>query len=199
MLDTSSYPTEIEIRGGEKVTVRLMESKDEPALKEFFLSLPPEERVNFRDDVTDPEVVHEWSINIDLNRVIPLMAWYEDKVVANWTLHHREHGWTRHHGHVRGIVHPKWRGKGLATLMVRELLGFANQINIERVVIELVEPQTDLLQRYQKIGFKIDAVLKNWVKDFDGRYNDIHILSMNLEPAWKKMEELVMDYGTHGG
>ena len=83
--------------------------------------------------------------------------------------------------------------------MVRELLRIAGSMEIERVVIELVEPQMQLLERYRKIGFKIDAVLKDWVKDFSGRYNDIHVLSTQLEPAWQKMENLIFDYGTHGG
>jgi len=199
MLDLTDYPKRLPLRDGYEVTVRITEPSDEAELKRFLLELPPDERVYFRDDVTDPKVIHEWTQNIDLDRVIPLLALDGNQIIANWTLHHREHGWTRHHGHIRGIVHPKLRGRGLATRMVRELLVFAGQLDIERVVIELVEPQRELLQRYQKIGFKIDAVLKDWVKDFSDRYNDIHVLSMKLEPAWKKMEEMILNYGTHGG
>ena len=189
----------MEIKDGSEITIKLTEPSDEEALKKFMLDLPESERVFFRDDVTDPEVIHSWTSNIDLKRVIPIMAIRDGKILANWTLHHQEHGWIRHHAQLRGIVAPDYRGKGIATAMVHTLLSFAKQLNIERVVVEFVEPQRDLLSRYQKIGFKIDAVLKDWVKDFRGRYNDIHVLSMQFEPAWRKMEELIYGYGTHGG
>ncbi len=200
MIDVSAYPKKLTLRDQTDVNVQIMRPELEDNLKQFFAILPASERVHFRDDVSDPAVIQQWSQNIDLDRVIPLIATDDnDEIVANWTLHHREHGWTRHHGHIRGIVTLKWRKKGLATQMVRELLRIAGSMEIERVVIELVEPQMQLLERYRKIGFKIDAVLKDWVKDFSGRYNDIHVLSTQLEPAWQKMENLIFDYGTHGG
>ena len=189
MIDVSTYPKSLTLRGETEVSVQIMHPRLEDKLRQFMGSIPATERVHFRDDVSDPEVIHQWSNDINLERVIPLLAINtDDDIVANWTLHHREHGWIRHHGHIRGIVTPKWRNKGLATLMVRELLRIAGSMEIERVVIELVEPQMQLLERYRKIGFKIDAVLKDWVKDFSGRYNDIHVLSTQLEPAWQKMD-----------
>lgn len=200
MLDVSAYPKKLILRDRSEVSVHIMRPSLEGKLKKFMKELPSSERVYFRDDVSDPEVIRQWSQVIDLDRVIPLVAMdVEEKIVANWTLHQREHGWTRHHGQIRGIVSRKWRQKGLGTKMVHELLRIASSTEIERVVIELVEPQKELLERYKRIGFKTDAVLKDWVKDFSGRYNDVHILSTQLEPAWQKMENLIFDYGTHGG
>ena len=157
MIDLSAYPKKKTITEDIEVTIRTLEPSDEEALVRFMLDLPPAERVHFRDDVTDPSVIHDWATNIDLDRVIPLLATVDGAIIANWSLHHREYGWTRHQAHIRGIVHPKWRTRGLGALMVYELLSIGKNLHFERIVIELVAPQKELLLRYKKIGFKTFA------------------------------------------
>ena len=83
--------------------------------------------------------------------------------------------------------------------MAFELLSIAGTIDIERVVVEFVNVQKRLLKTFKAIGFVQDGLLKSWVKDFEGKYHSLHILSMQLEPAWKRMEQMILDYGTHGG
>ena len=194
MLDLSDYPKKLPLRDGSEATVRPLELGDELKLMEFMSSIPYDESVYFRDDVRNPKVIEKWARHIDLERVMPLIALDGEKIIAEWTLHVNQHGWTRHHADIRGFVTPKYRGRGLATRMVKELLAVAGQLDVERVIIELVEPQQELLKRYQRIGFKVETVLKDWVKDLKGRLNDMYLLSMQLEPAWKKMESLVMEY-----
>ncbi|MFC2150546.1 GNAT family N-acetyltransferase [Calditrichota bacterium] len=199
MLDLAHLPKELEISDGRIITIRVLEGKDENDLYKFLCDLPQGERVYFRDDVTERKVVTEWVKNTDFQRVFPLLACDGDKIVANWSMHMREHGWTRHLANIRGIVKPDYRGFGIAAQMVYELLGIAGQVDIERVVIELVSPQARVLELYKGLGFTVEAVLKQWVKDFKGKYHDQYILTMQLEPAWKKMEDMILNYGTHGG
>lgn len=200
-IDLSKYPKQFTLRDGRIVTVRTNDpATDEKLLSDYMISLPDSERIYFRDDVLDPSVIEKWVQRGDLNTTIPLLAVSEEgKIVSSWTLHHREHGWTRQNAFLRGTVHPDWRQKGLAAYIIRELLKIAGDLDIERVVIELVSPQGGLLKRYTDMGFEMDATLKHWVKDFKDRYHDLHIISMKLEPAWRKMEAMIADYGTHGG
>lgn len=199
MLNLTDYPKKMRLNDGRRIEVSVLSSSDEEPLMKFMNDLPPDERTRFRHDVTNPAVIHEWTHVIDLKNVVPLIARHENEIIANWSLHHKEHGWTRHHSNIRGIVAPKWRGYGLATLMVHELLAIAGQMEIENLVIQLIGSQKKELEKYQTVGFEVAAVLQNWIKDFQGRYHDMVILSMKLEPAWKKMEEMILDYGTHGG
>jgi len=199
MLDLSTYPKQVRLSDDQEVVVRVLEPGDEAELARFMKGLPPEERVYFRDDVTDPAVIHEWVHSSNLNKVIPLVALHQENIIADWSMHLREYGWTRHLAGLRGIVHPDHRRKGLAALMVYELLSIAQKLEVERVVIDLVSPQKGLLTHFASLGFTVEAVLKDWAKDWGDRYNDVLILSMKLEPAWKKMEELIWEYGTHGG
>jgi GNAT superfamily N-acetyltransferase len=189
----------VNLRNGQQVTVRILEPADEKNLLQFMKNLPARERLYFRDDVTDQTVIHGWCHDIRLDRIIPVLAVREDEIIASWSLHMREHGWTRHLANIRGIVHPNYRQFGLATIIIYELLSLAQELELERVVIELVSPQRRLLRHFQSLGFEVVSVLKDWIKDKKGQYHDLQMLSMKIEPAWRRMEELILDYGTHGG
>jgi N-acetylglutamate synthase-like GNAT family acetyltransferase len=199
MVDLCNFSKTFECKDGKEIVIRCLEKSDEEELVRFMAELPPNERIYFRDDVTDKDVIHRWLYETTHDQVIPLIATRDGEIVANWSLHLSDQFWTRHMVHIRGIVGPNYRGIGISDKIVYELLSIAGQLDIERVVIELVAQQKRLLSRFNNIGFKLEAVLKDWAKDHSGRYNDLLILTMELEPAWKKMEEMILDYGTHGG
>lgn len=199
MVDVSAFPKTFKYLEDQEMVIRIPGKEDENELLRFMRELPPNERIYFRDDVTDPEVIRHWVHETDLSKVIPLISLYEGQIVANWSLHLTKCRWTRHLAHIRGVVAPKYREHGIAAKMVYELLTLAGDLDIERLVIELVAQQKSLLAHFTDIGFKLEAVFKDWVKDHSGNYNDLLILTMKLEPAWKKMEELIWEYGTHGG
>jgi len=199
MVDVSAFPKTFKYLDGHEMVIRILCKEDEKGLLRFMQELPPDERIYFRDDVTDPEVIRHWVHDTDLNSVIPLIALHEGEIIANWSLHLTQRLWTRHLAHIRGVVAHKYREHGIAAKMVYELLTLAGDLDIERLVIELVAQQKSLLAHFTDIGFKLEAVLKDWAKDHSGNYNDLLILTMKLEPAWKKMEELIWEYGTHGG
>lgn len=199
MTKSKNYPKAVQLHNGEEVIIRRLAPDDESELLRFMKSLPARERVYFRDDVTNPKVINGWCNESRRDKIIPLIATKDDKIVASWSMHMRDHGWTRHLADLRGIIHPKLRRQGLGALMVYELLSLSKRMDVERVVIELVKPQQKLLKHFEGIGFSVVAILSNWIKDTKGKYQDLHILSMQLEPAWKKMEEMILDYGTHGG
>ncbi|MDP8240643.1 MAG: GNAT family N-acetyltransferase [Candidatus Hatepunaea meridiana] len=199
MIDLSAFPKTRKLKDGKEIIIRSLEKTDEDKLLRFMKALPTDERMYFRDDVTDPAVIHKWVYETDTSQVIPLVATYNGELISSWSLHLTDLFWTRHLAHIRGIVAPEYRGYRISSKMVYELLTIAGDLNIERVVIELAAQQKRLLARFTNIGFQLEAVLKDWAKDHSGQYNDLLILTMKLEPAWKKLEELILDYETHGG
>lgn len=83
--------------------------------------------------------------------------------------------------------------------MIRELLSIATLLDIERVAVELVRPQRGQISHFTHIGFQIVAELPNWVKDPEGNYQDMVIIAMEVEPAWRKMEEILQDFDAQAG
>jgi hypothetical protein len=82
-----AYEKEGKLKDGSRVVLRPMVAEDREKLIAFFQSLPEEQRIFLRHDVTDPEVIRSWTEQIDYGRVFPLLALAGDRVVGDATLH----------------------------------------------------------------------------------------------------------------
>ena len=196
---TDTFPQTYTLKNNKKVVIRLLEAGDEKELNRFFASLPEAEINYFRSDVRNPETIHGWVEDIDNKWRVRLVVFHEKQMIAEWAVLHRDHGWTRHVCEIRGMIHPDWRGLGLGNMLFYDLLTIAHELEKEKVTVEVLAQQKLVIQRFEKIGFQQEALFKNHVKDARGRVSDLIVLSMELEPAWKKMEHLVHDLGDLGG
>lgn len=150
-------------------------------LHQFFLRIPAEDRYYFKEDVTSRQVVHRWAAELDYDRVLPLLAWAGEWVVADATLHRSRAGARRHVGEIRILVDPEYRNQGLGTTMLRELATIANENGLERLIFEAVaEKEEAAIKAAQYVGFVEVAVLPSHAKDPDGRPRDLVLLGMPL-------------------
>lgn len=195
---TDNFPQTYTLKNKKKVVIRLLEAGDEKELNHFFASLPEAEINYFRSDVQNPETIRGWIEDIENKWRVRLVVFYEDQIIAEWAVLHRDFGWTRHVCEIRGMIHPDWRGLGLGNMLIYDLLTIAHELEKEKVIVEVLAQQKLVIQRFEKIGFQQEAFFKNHVKDARGRVSDLIVLSMELEPAWKKMEQLVHDMGDRG-
>jgi len=198
MLDLTEFPKSISLNNNRRVVVRPLSEQDRDAALTFLARLPSEEQEYLWDDPRDPAVVRGWTQPATVNKLVALAVWENNRIVAIWTLGFGDHGWTRHLGYIWGVVELESRRTGLGTMIVRELLALAGQIDIERVVLELVRPQKGPITHFTNVGFTTAAVLKDWVKDRKGRYLDLLVLTMELEPAWRRMDEMLSKYESPG-
>jgi len=90
-----NYPKEITLDDGTAVTVRLLLKDDESALLAYFQSLAPEERVELKEDVTDPKVIEKWMENLDYDLMLPMVALHEGRIVGAASLRFSPSAWTR--------------------------------------------------------------------------------------------------------
>jgi GNAT superfamily N-acetyltransferase len=177
----SIYPKLLPLRDGQEVAVRPMTLRDEGTLLDFFRRLPEEERFYLKDDVTAPGVIAGWVRALDYERVLPLLAVQHRHIVGDATLHRRRGGAHRHMGEVRVTVDPAWRGRGLGTALLRELVGCASQVGLETLVFELIaEVQDEAIDAAGRAGFLVAARLVNHVKDMQGKPHDLVMMSLLL-------------------
>lgn len=175
------YPKDMELKGGFKCVVRPLESTDEMAFHEFFLAVPTQERMFIKHRVTDPGVIHEWCQNIDLGRNLPLLALLEGQIIADATLHQQLGGWKRHVGRVSVLVHPKFRGRGLARALVSEIMVLARHQGLEKIEAEFIGEQTGAMKLFGMLGFLPLCRLSDYVKDMEGQTHDYFLLGMDLK------------------
>ena len=183
MLDSvlENYPKEIELKGGFGCIFRPLASDDEKALHAFFAAVPPLERMFMKHRVAEPEVIAEWCRHIDLGRILPLLAVHDGKIVGDCSLHQQLGGWKRHIGRVSVLIHPQYRGRGLARALVTEMLEIASQIGLDKIEAEFIGGQDAAIKMFGLVGFEPLLRLPNYVKDMEALEHDYVLMGVDLK------------------
>ena len=183
MLDAilEEYPKEISLKDGLKSALRPLKSSDEKAFHEFFLAVPEQERMFIKHRVTDPQIIRDWCQNIDLGRNLPLLAFAGDKIIGDATLHQQLGGWKRHIGRVSVLVHPQYRGRGLAKSLVIEIIEIARNIGLEKLEAEFIGGQETAMKMFGLLGFAPLLRLPDYVRDMKAISHDYVLMGLGLE------------------
>jgi GNAT superfamily N-acetyltransferase len=183
MLETilEEYPKDLELKGGLKVSVRPLEMADEESFHEFFLAVPEQERMFIKHRVTEPEVIRGWCRDLDLGRHLPLLAVSDGRILADATLHQQLGGWKRHVGRVSVLVHPAFRGRGLARALIEEVVEVAQRIGLEKLEAEFIGEQEAAIKMFSLLGFTELVRLHDYVKDMQALKHDYVLMGLGLE------------------
>lgn len=168
------------LKDGTVVLLRPMVKDDRKELGNFFGRLTPSVLQYVRNDVTDPKVLDKWFGQLNYDSVFPLLAFKNEKVVANASLHRVTYGWRKHLGTIRIVVDPEFHGKGLGTLMINELVDLAQEFGIEKLMVEFPLRAHNALSMFKKAGFSPRAVIEGLMKDRHGENLDIVIMVMDV-------------------
>ena len=178
------YPKEVTLKDGASLTLRPMTRDDQYAIYSFFISLPEENRRWLGNDVTDRKLLEKWVRNLNYDRVLPILAEYDGRVVANATLHFHTFGWGRHIAEVRVTITPEFQGRGLGALLLEELSHLAAGHKVKKLLARIVTTQGPVIKAFEKAGFGLVTKLKNYVKDVHQKtYADIALLVKKLSPG----------------
>lgn len=180
-LALQKFPKEIKLKDGLKCASRPLRKEDETAFHEFFLSVPSPERMFIKHRVTEPEVIRDWCQHIDLGRNLPLLALADGKIIGSATLHQQLGGWKRHIGRVSVLVHPQYRGRGLARAMVKEIIYMARQVGLERVEAEFIGEQEAAIKMFALLGFSNLLRLEDYVKDMQAVSHAYVLMGLELK------------------
>jgi RimJ/RimL family protein N-acetyltransferase len=183
------FPKQIILRDRSAVTLRPMVREDKEGLLTFFRRLPPEDRQFLKDDVTRAEIIETWARDLNYDRVLPILAEFEGRIVGDATLHRQAYGWMRHVGEIRLVTDPYLRRRGLATAMAREIFYLALQAGLDKMVAEMVADQVAAIKVFGKLGFQQEARLVNHVVDLQGRKHDLVIMTTDIPALMQKMQE----------
>ena len=160
---------------GSRLLLRPLSKEDKEALVDLFARASKEELKFFRDDAGDPAVVESWVDNLNLQRVYPLVAIVDDKIVGDATLHFRE----RHHRHlawVRIFLDKDYRRQGIGTLMLRCLIDVARRVGLQQLYAEVVLTQPQVVKAFENLGFRHEVTLEDYFITDSGETLDMAIL-----------------------
>ena len=174
------YPKTVKLKDGSPVTIRPLLKKDEKGFHDFFCSVPETERLLFKHRVTDRATIREWCQTIDYGRILPLLVLVGSKIAGDASLHQTLGGWKRHIGRVSVVIHPSFRGRGLAKILVGELIGIARNVGLEKLEAEFMGEQQAARHIFGELGFNELLVLPDYAKDMQALPHDYVLMGRHI-------------------
>ena len=180
-LELQRFPKVVQLKDGTKATLRQLRPDDEKEFHSLFLSIPEQERMFIKHRVAEIETIRDWCRNIDYGRNLPLVGLVGGKIAGDATLHQQLGGWKRHVGRISVLVHPEFRGRGLARALISEIVEIARQVGLEKVEAEFIGEQTAAIKMFALLGFSQLLRLENYVKDMQANAHDYILMGLELK------------------
>ena len=177
------------LKDGKTVLLREPTMEDVDRSLRFFLDLPPDDRRYLRVDVTKRDLVERRIRDAVEGRVHRLVAVADDKIVADGALEFSAEAWRRHFGEIRVIVARDYQRLRLGALLIKALFHAAEQRGMEKVVAKMAAPQTGARKIFERLGFHVDSVLPDYIKDADGKLQSLVVLSCTLDEMSKELRD----------
>lgn len=175
----SRYPRETRL-GDTDVRLRLMGESDVDAVVEFARTLPAEDLMYLRVNITDAPVVQHWVEGIKQGRTVTVLALQNDQVVGEGTLLHNATSWTRHLGELRIQVSPRVRRQGLARLLANEIEAIARDFKLQLLTARMTLDQSEAQSVFSRLGFQREAVLWDYAMTPDGKTRNVLVATKRL-------------------
>ena len=182
-----SYPRQVAC-GDSQVEIAPMTSADRGALVAFVATLPAQDLLFLRRDITHPKVVDAWMRALDTGELTCLVA-RDDSAMAGCTAIFTDPlSWSRHVGELRVLVSPAWRGKGLGRVMIQECFAQALALGLKKVVARMTADQRAAIAVFEELGFRAEALLARHVADREGQLHDLVLLSHDVDAVAARHE-----------
>ncbi len=178
---SEGFPREITLPDGRQLMLRLMQPQDREQVLSFARSLPPDDLLFLRTDITEPAIVDEWIAGLQRGNTITVLVESPEGLAGYATLHLEQARWTRRVGEIRVQVAPAFRGRSLGRRLTAVIFHLGRSRGIKKMAAMMTPDQTGARAAFEKLGFQVEALLQDWVVDRGGRPRDLLIMSYDLE------------------
>ena len=193
MTETRSYPRRVKTDAGD-IEFRLMAPADEAAVLDFARKLPTHDLLFLPRNISEPKVLSAWIKEIEQGAITSLLAIKDGKVVGCGTLVRDPHSWSPHVGEIRMVVSLDVRGQGVGRALSQETFALALGAGLEKLSAQMTVDQRAAIAVFEGLGFKAEALLRDHVRDADGKTHDIVVLGHNVAQVRAQLEA----YGVPG-
>jgi L-amino acid N-acyltransferase YncA len=173
------------------VELRPIQAEDLEPITEFFMRVPERDRTFFNEDVLDPAVVE--GILRPREGDLRLILLDDDGTVVGWLALFGGVGWSHHVARIGLVIDPAVRGRGFGKQLAREGLLRGLQAGYSKLVVEIIAQEKPAIGMFQAIGFEIEALLLDHVRDQTGRVHDLVVLAHHADHARSDMEAIGLE------
>lgn len=166
--------------GARSVTFRLMRAEDKELFKHFIRSLPPEDNFYLLVDVQRDEAIDSWMKGVESGATLSVIALEDNQMIGYANLHTNEVPWIRHVGELRLSVSPAYRSRGLGKTLANEVFAIAKARGLQKIWARMAGSQKAAQSLFESLGFHAEALLADFVKNANGRTEDLVIMSYDV-------------------
>ena len=176
---TRTYPRRAEA-GRFSWLLRLMQASDRDALLALARAIPEHDQLFLRRDITRPEVVERWIAELEAGELATVLATRDGEIDGYATVQPDRDTWSPHVAELRVHVAPAQRGCGLGRILTQEAFALALSAGIEKITGRMTTDQTAARRAFEGLGFRVEGLLRDYVKDRTGRTHDLLVFSHDV-------------------
>ena len=185
--DMRSYPLHVTTEAGD-IEFRMMGGADEVAVLEFARKLPVHDLLFLPRNISEPKVLSAWIKEIERGSITSLLAMKSGRVVGCGTIVRDALSWSPHVGELRMVVSTDVRGQGVGRALSQETFLLALGGGLEKLSVQMTVDQRAAIALFESLGFKAEALLRDHVRDVDGKTHDIVVLGHNIAQFGAQLE-----------
>jgi L-amino acid N-acyltransferase YncA len=157
-----------------------MGAPDKDSLLLFARHLPQEHLLFSHSDITQPPNLDEWLKGIENGTTFSLLAEPDGTLEGYASLHLSSVQWTRRVGEVAINVAPEWQSRGLGEALCAEMVSLGEILGLRKITAQMVAEHKSARAMFERLGFRIQAFLPDWVEDQEGRSRDLLLMAYDL-------------------
>lgn len=174
------------LKNGTTLEVRPITKKDADLRHPFFAELTinqegmvhkPEELGLFHSETYDK--ILDFLCN---HRGLWLIALCENKVVGEIDITVKDMARVKHVGQLTIGVLPEFHGRGIGSVLMKEALDWCTEQGIKRIELFVFRNNEKAIKLYEKFGFVVEGVRKNYLRHDDGTFEDDFLMAKYLGP-----------------
>ena len=175
------YPQEVTLTDKRTVELRLVGEQDRDAILAFARNLPEQDLLFLRVDITRPEAVDHWLINVADGATTSIIAYDGDKMAGFATVDRTPARWTRRIGELRLTVAQDYRGQGLGRHLSTKIFDIARNLDLKKLTANMTPDQRGAQAAFGRLGFTAEALLTGFVEDRNGNLHDLIMMTFDVD------------------
>lgn len=166
-------------------SARRLTPEDLDGVTRFIRALPEGDLTFFKEDFDDA-TIQRWCGEERGSRWV---IGEDDEIAAMLSLVGGVH-WSAHVGEVRMVVGAAYRRRGLGRQLARIGLAEGVRLGLTKIVVEVAADKDSDIGMFTAIGFTAEALLRDHIRDHDGRLHDLVVLSHDVADVSGSMSVL---------
>ena len=167
-----------------------MADVEESAIALFASKIPLHDLLFLDRGIRQPKVLKAWREAIERGTVQSLVALADGEIVATTAVIRDPLSWSPHVAELRLLVLPEWRGKGVGRALLESTIDQSIAQGAAKLTARMTPDQRGAITLFEETGFRGEALLRDQVRDADGKPHDLAILSLDVAGAQARRNAL---------